>query len=91
MLVKEKTKTERLRGILVRVGLLEKDGSLTKRTYLLLLLGGNCYAFLFLFSFLLGYFGETVLALSIFFLGLYGVAKIFSLNRELSKKAHRKS
>lgn len=67
----------------MKMGLVKKDGSLTKRTYLLLLIGGNCYVFVLLFGFLLGHLGESLLALSIFLAGLYGVSRIYSLKRQV--------
>ena len=84
------TLKDRVKGALVKTGLIETDWSLTKRSYLLLLIGGNGYVFLLLFSFLLGYFGETILALSVFFLGLFGAMKIFSLKQELIRQEQKK-
>lgn len=82
----EETKKERAKKALVKMGVLEKDGSLTKRSYLTLLLIGTGYAFILLFSFLLGHFGETAVALLVFLSGILGALKIGSLQKKVTQK-----
>jgi len=79
-----------IKSALVKFGLMEKNGSFTKRSYLFLLLGGNCYVFILLFSFLLGHFGETIIALVIFLLGVVLTMKFVSLQRRVTELSTKK-